>query len=212
MALNYQLRRGDFDKAYAAAEHKFEHEFKTQKVLHLSLEPFACICDYKDDHVTFHDSSAGAVVRAHRDGAAARLAGEQGADQGAVSRLGLRRQALHQARGAGAGALDDRAQAREGRLDTFEEMFYQVTRHPRTFRIKSGVDKNGKIVARKCEVLLERRRLCGHRSACHAEGRAHGVGPYDIDNVLDRLDGALHQPDAGRCAARLRRAAACVGL
>src|SRR5262249_17779307 len=53
VALNYRLRRGDFDQAYAAAEHKFEHEFKTQKVLHLSLEPFACICDYKDDHVTF---------------------------------------------------------------------------------------------------------------------------------------------------------------
>ena len=27
---------------------------------------------------------------------------------------------------------------------TFEEIFYQITRHPSTFRIKSGVDKNGK--------------------------------------------------------------------
>jgi len=54
-ALSYRLRRGDFDKAYEAAKHKFEHEFKTQKVLHLPFEPFACICDYRDDHVTFHD-------------------------------------------------------------------------------------------------------------------------------------------------------------
>ena len=45
---------------------------------------------------------AGTVVRAHRDRAAARLAGEQGAHQGAVSRRRLRRQALHQARSAGA--------------------------------------------------------------------------------------------------------------
>ena len=52
LALDYRLRRGDFDKAYAAAAHKFEHEFQTQKVLHLSFEPFACICDYKDTHVT----------------------------------------------------------------------------------------------------------------------------------------------------------------
>ena len=29
VALDYRLRRGDFNKAYAAAEHKFEHEFKT---------------------------------------------------------------------------------------------------------------------------------------------------------------------------------------
>ena len=58
-ALSYRLRRGDFDKAYEAAEHKFEHEFKTQKVLHLPFEPFACICDYQDTHVTFYDSSQG---------------------------------------------------------------------------------------------------------------------------------------------------------
>ena len=59
VALDYRLRRGDFDKAYAAAEHKFEHEFKTQKVLHLSFEPFACIADYKDTHVTLYNSSQG---------------------------------------------------------------------------------------------------------------------------------------------------------
>jgi len=43
IALDYRLRRGNFDKAYAAAEHKFEHEFKTQKVLHLPFEPFASL-------------------------------------------------------------------------------------------------------------------------------------------------------------------------
>ena len=59
LALDYRLRRGDFDKAFAEAEHKFEHEFRTQKVLHLSFEPFACICDYKDTHVTFYDSTQG---------------------------------------------------------------------------------------------------------------------------------------------------------
>ncbi|MBO0753382.1 MAG: xanthine dehydrogenase family protein molybdopterin-binding subunit, partial [Bradyrhizobiaceae bacterium] len=58
-ALDYRLRRGDFDGAYAAADHKFEHAFRTQKVLHLPFEPFACICDYRDDHVTFYDSSQG---------------------------------------------------------------------------------------------------------------------------------------------------------
>ena len=66
-------------------------------------------------HVTFYDSVARTVVRAHRDRAAARLAGEPGAHQGAVSRRRLRRQALHQAGGAGARAVDDRAAAGEGR-------------------------------------------------------------------------------------------------
>ena len=43
VALDYRLRRGDFEKAYAAAAHKFEHEFKTQKALHLPFEPFVTI-------------------------------------------------------------------------------------------------------------------------------------------------------------------------
>ena len=79
LALDYQLRRGDFDKAYAAAAHKFEHEFKTQKVLHLSFEPFACICRLQGHPRHVLRLVAGPVVRAHRDRAPARLAGEQGA-------------------------------------------------------------------------------------------------------------------------------------
>src|SRR5262245_40004297 len=35
VALAYKLRRGDFETAYAIAAHKFDHEFRTQKVLHL---------------------------------------------------------------------------------------------------------------------------------------------------------------------------------
>ena len=31
---------------------------------------------------------------------------------------------------------------------TMEEQFYMITKHASTFRIKSGVDKDGKIVAR----------------------------------------------------------------
>ena len=37
---------------------------------------------------------------------------------------------------------------------TMEEQFYQITKHLVTvFRIKSGVDKSGRITARKCEVF-----------------------------------------------------------
>ena len=35
---------------------------------------------------------------------------------------------------------------------TMEEQFYQITKHPATVRIKSAVDKAGRITARKCEV------------------------------------------------------------
>ena len=41
------------------AAHVFEHEFKTQKVLHLPFEPHASIADYKDTGVTVYTASQG---------------------------------------------------------------------------------------------------------------------------------------------------------
>src|SRR6187551_2994089 len=59
VALDFKLRRGDVDKAFASAAHVFEHTFKTQKVLHVAFEPHASIADYKDDGVTIYSASQG---------------------------------------------------------------------------------------------------------------------------------------------------------
>ena len=40
VALDFHLRRGDVEKAFAAADHVFEHTFNTQQVMHTPLEPF----------------------------------------------------------------------------------------------------------------------------------------------------------------------------
>ena len=40
----------------------------------------------------------------------------------------------------------------------FEEMFYTITRHPTTFRIKSAVDADGRLTARR---EADRRMSCG---------------------------------------------------
>ena len=154
---------------------------------------------------------AGAVVRAHRDRPPARLAGKQGADQGAVSGLGLRLQALHQARSPDAGAGDDRAQAREGRLHLRGDV---LPDHPPSLDVPHQERRRQERQDRRPEVrgVLERRRLCRHRPARDAEVRPDGGRPLRHRQCLDRLLRALHQRDAGGRAARLRRAAAGVGL
>jgi CO/xanthine dehydrogenase Mo-binding subunit len=181
-ALTYRLRRGDFETAYAAAAHKFEHEFRTQKVLHLSFEPFACICDYKDTYVTFYDSSQGpSFVRSEM----ARLLGWPEnkvrikvpyLGSGYGSKLYIKLEAL-------ALALSMIARKPVKVALTFEEMFYQITRHPCTFRIKSGVDENGKIVARKCEVLWNGGAYADIGPRVTQKAGLTASGPYDIDNV-----------------------------
>jgi CO/xanthine dehydrogenase Mo-binding subunit len=182
VALGYRLRRGDFDKAYAAAEHRFEHEFRTQKVLHLSFEPFACICDYRDTQVTFYDSTQGpSFVRSEM----ARLLGWPEnrvrikvpyVGSGYGSKLYIKLEAL-------ALALSMIARRPVKIAYTFEEMFYQITRHPCTFRIKSGVDKDGRIVARKCEVYWNGGAYADIGPRVTQKAGLTASGPYDIDNV-----------------------------
>ena len=59
IALDFRLRRGDVDKAFADAAHVFEHTFRTQKVLHLSLEPYRSIADWKESGVTIYTGAQG---------------------------------------------------------------------------------------------------------------------------------------------------------
>jgi hypothetical protein len=169
VALDYRLRRGDFDKAYAAAAHKFEHEFRTQKALHLSFEPFATIADYKDTGVTLHSSSQGpSFVRIE----IARLLGWPEnrvrikvpyLGSGYGSKLYIKLEAL------GARALHDRAPTGEGRAHHGGDVLsdHQASEHvPHQDRRRQGrPDRRAQVRG-----VLERRRLCRHRSARDAEG------------------------------------------
>src|SRR3989454_5026930 len=151
IALHFKLRRGDVDKAFAEAAHVFEHTFHTQKVLHLALEPFASIADWNERGVTIYTASQGpSFVRTE----IARLLGWP------ENRVRIKRPYL----GGGFGAkLYIKMEALVTALSmlvrrpvkialTMEEQFYTITRHPSTFRIKTGLDRNGRITARKCEV------------------------------------------------------------
>jgi CO/xanthine dehydrogenase Mo-binding subunit len=187
LALAYKLRRGDFDTAYASAAHKFEHEFRTQKVLHLSFEPHATIADYKDTGVTLYTASQGpSFVRTE----IARLLGWPEnrvrikvpyLGSGYGSKLYIKLEAL-------ALALSMIARKPVKVALTMEEMFYQITRHPCTFRIKTGVNKAGKIVARKCEVLWNGGAYADIGPRVTQKSGLTAAGPYDIDNVsIDSL-------------------------
>jgi CO/xanthine dehydrogenase Mo-binding subunit len=182
VALDYRLRRGDFEKAYASAEHKFEHEFKTQKVLHVALEPFVTIADYKTDCVTIHTASQGpSFVRTE----IARLFGWPEnkvrvkvpyVGSGYGSKLYIKLEAL-------AVALSMIARRPVKVALTMDETFYQITKHPSTFRIKSGVDSNGRIVARKCEIFWNGGAYADIGPRVTQKAGLTASGPYDIENV-----------------------------
>jgi CO/xanthine dehydrogenase Mo-binding subunit len=182
VALDYRLRRGEFEKAYAGAVHKFEHEFRTQKVLHLSFEPFATIADYRNSGVTLYSATQGpSFVRTE----IARLLGWPEnrvrvkvpyVGSGYGSKLYIKLEAL-------ALALSMIARHPVKVALTMDEMFYQITRHPSTFRIKSGVDERGRIIARKCDVFWNGGAYADIGPRVTQKAGLTASGPYDIDNV-----------------------------
>ncbi len=197
IALDYQLRRGDVEKAFAKAAHVFEHEFRTQKVLHLSFEPFVSIADYKGDRLTLYTASQGpSFVRIE----IARLLGwPENRVRVKVPFLG----------GGYGGKLYIKLEALVTALSmiakrpvkvalSMEEVFYTITRHPMTFRIKSGVDQDGCITARRCEVFWNGGAYADIGPRVAQKSGFTASGPYDIENVsIDSYALYTNQPPAG---------------
>jgi CO/xanthine dehydrogenase Mo-binding subunit len=182
LALTAKLRRGDIDAAFAEAAHVFEHEFRSQKVLHIAMEPFASIADYKPSGVTIHTGSQGpSFVRSE----IARLLGWPenrvrikvpylGGGYG--SKLYIKLEAL-------ALACSMIARRPVKVAVTMEEVFYQITRHPSTVRLKTGLDKDGRITARKCEIFWNGGAYADVGPRVTHKAGFTAPGPYDIDNV-----------------------------
>ncbi len=182
IALDFRLRRGDTDKAFAGAAHVFEHTFRTQKVLHLALEPYCSIGDWKESGVTIYSGAQGpSFVRTE----IARLLGlPENRVRIKVPYLG----------GGFGGKLYIKMEALAVALSmivrrpvkvalTMEEQFFTITKHPSTFRIKSGVDKDGRITARKCEVFWNGGAYADIGPRVTQKSGFTASGPYDIENV-----------------------------
>jgi CO/xanthine dehydrogenase Mo-binding subunit len=197
IALDYRLRRGDVDKSFAQAAHVFEHTFRTQKCLHVALEPYAAIADWKETGITIYSGAQGpSFVRTE----IARLLGwPENRVRIKVPYLG----------GGFGGKLYIKLEALVTALSmivrrpvkvalTMEEQFYTITKHPSTFRIKSGVDKNGRIIARKCEVYWNGGAYADIGPRVTQKSGFTASGPYDIDNVwIDSYALYTNQPPAG---------------
>src|SRR4030095_16291989 len=75
---------------------------------------------------------------------------------------------------------------------------YTITRHPSTFRIKTGVDKDGRIIARKCEVYWNGGAYADIGPRVTQKSGFPASGPYDIDNVwIDSYALYTNLPPAG---------------
>jgi len=182
IALDFKLRRGDANKAFAESERIYEHTFRTQQVLHVPLEPFVSVAETDGMAITIHTASQSpSFVRLE----IARLLGWT------ENRVHVRVPFL----GGGFGAkLYIKLEALVAALSlivlrpvkislTMEEQFYTLTKHASTFRIKSALDKEGRITARECEVWWNGGAYADIGPRITQKSGFTAPGPYNIDNV-----------------------------
>ncbi len=197
IALDFHLRRGDAQKAFAEADHVFEHTFRTQQVLHLPLEPFVTVADPAPNQLVIHTASQSpSFVRSE----IARLFGWPenkvrvkvpylGGGFGA--KLYIKLEALTAAAAMIAGRPVKIAL-------TMEEQFYTLTKHATTLRIKSGVTNDGRITARECEVWWNGGAYADIGPRITQKSGFTAPGPYDIDHVsIDSYALYTNLPPAG---------------
>jgi CO/xanthine dehydrogenase Mo-binding subunit len=197
VALDFHLRRGDAAKAMKDAARIFEHTFTTQQVMHTPLEPLVSVAESTESSLTIHTASQSpSFVRIE----IARLLGWP------ENRVRVRVPFL----GGGFGAkLYIKLEALVSVLSlitrkpvkislTMEEQFFTITKHASTFRIKSGVAPDGRIVARECEVWWNGGAYADIGPRVTQKSGFTAPGPYDIEHVaVDSYSLYTNLPPAG---------------
>ena len=197
VALDFHLRRGNASEAMKKTERVFEHRFRTQQVMHTPLEPLVSVAESTDSSLTIHTASQSpSFVRIE----IARLLGWP------ENRVRVRVPFL----GGGFGAkLYIKLEALVSVLSlltkrpvkvslTMEEQFFTITKHPSTFRIKRGVSKDGRIVARECEVWWNGGAYADIGPRVTQKSGFTAAGPYDIEHVaIDSYALYTNLPPAG---------------
>src|SRR5690348_2165561 len=197
VALDFRLRRGDAAGAMAKAHRVFEHRFRTQQVMHTPLEPLVSAAECTERTLTIHTASQSpSFVRIE----IARLLGWS------ENRIRVRVPFL----GGGFGAkLYIKLEALVSVLSlmtrrpvkislSMEEQFFTITKHASTFRIKSGVDRDGRVIARECEVWWNGGAYADIGPRVTQKSGFTAPGPYDVQNVaIDSCALYTNLPPAG---------------
>jgi CO/xanthine dehydrogenase Mo-binding subunit len=197
VALDYQLRRGDVAKAMASADLVLEHTFKTQQVMHTPLEPICSLAIPGEGTLTIHTScQTPSFVRME----IARLLGWP------ENKVSVRVPFLGGGFGAKVYVKSEALAAALALLArrpvkialTMEEQFYTITKHGTTFRIKSGVSKDGRVVARECDVYWNGGAYADIGPRVAQKSGFTAAGPYDIENVrIDSYEVYTNRAPAG---------------
>ena len=167
------------DKGFAQADHIFEDTFRFQKVQHYSLEAHNNIAYYDGEKLTVWASCQDPfTLRDH-------LSGIFGLP---LSRI---RVIVPYVGGGYGGKLYVKAEPISAALTwmtrrpvklqlSVNESFKTVTRHPARVTVKTGVTKDGKLIARECQIYMDTGAYADAGPRVTQKAGYRSLGPYKI--------------------------------
>jgi carbon-monoxide dehydrogenase large subunit len=181
---HFKLRRGNVNEGFQSADYLFEDEFKTQPLSPAPIESLVCIADVDDlGNITIWS----ATQSPYETGGL--IAESLGISLNKVRvivptlgggfglKFGIKTELISIAMSQSVGKPVRVALTRE-------EVFTGGTvRLPAVFKVKTGVNKDGTIIARKCTEIYDTGAYAGIGPLITLQGMRPGGGPYKIQNI-----------------------------
>jgi CO/xanthine dehydrogenase Mo-binding subunit len=178
------IKKGDVEKGFRQSYRIFEDTFTTQMVEHVPLEPHCSIASWDaNGRLTIH-STLGRITLGRTDMAHTlqlplnrirMVATIVGGNFGGKNEI-TQEPAL---------AVLSKKTGRpvKGTFTRVEEFIATTTRHPIIMHYKTGVSKDGKILARKVRLVLDGGAYCSWSETTLGKACILSPGPYNIENV-----------------------------
>jgi CO/xanthine dehydrogenase Mo-binding subunit len=178
------IKKGDVEAAFAQAYRVFENRYRTQMVEHVPLEPHAAIAHWDPNGRVTVYSTLGRITLGRADIArtlkiplnrvrvVATIVGGNFGGKNEITQEPVL-------------ALLSRKTGRpvKGLYTRSEEFIASTTRHPILMDYKTGVDRDGRIVARKVRLVLDGGAYCSWSETTLGKACILSSGPYNIENL-----------------------------
>jgi CO/xanthine dehydrogenase Mo-binding subunit len=195
---HFKLNRGDIQKGFAESDHIFEDTFTLPATQHSFLETHACIASVEPGgRITVWATTQNPFVVRTQLANIFKVP---------VSKVRVIVPYL----GGGYGgkvypkvepitvALAQRAGRPVRVVLSREEVFYTITKHAAVIRMKTGVKKDGTLVARECEIHLDTGAYAEIGPRVAKKSGYTAAGPYKIPNLkIDSYSVYTSKPPAG---------------
>ena len=177
------IKKGDVQKGFEESDHIFENTFTTQMVEHVPMEPHASIAEWDaNGRVTIH-TSLGRITLGRADISRTLelpinririIATVVGGNFGGKNEITT--EPILALLSKKTGCPVKSVYTRE------DEFISSTTRHPFIMEYKTGMSKEGKIMARKVRLICDGGAYCSWSETTLGKACILSAGPYNIDN------------------------------